>query len=277
MDHRSGESQPAGTAKAIDSTTLTHTVDERNIVFFDGPSLQFVNPSTQRGRGIYEIPSDWERSGGFALPETGMHAAFVEKKGGASRLRMVPFFKGSTDTVYEAEGAIEHLAARPKRSALACIDREGAVLIDLTTRKPQRLKVGSGKITAAQWSADGKTLLYILIPAESGRLNQLREYDPDANTDKLIASTSQFVNFARNSDTTVFAGVSSSKPSPHILLLLRASRREMTICEHRASDPNRVVVLFAPNSQRVLFHTDRQGKSAIYSVPLERFVEKTEI
>jgi hypothetical protein len=36
------------------------------------------------------------------------------------------------------------------------------------------------------------------------------------------------------------------------------------------------VVLFAPNSQHIYYHTDREGQSAIYSVALERFIEKTE-
>jgi oligogalacturonide lyase len=123
---------------------------------------------------------------------------------------------------------------------------------------------------------DGKSILYLSYPEAKNKLNELREHTPDTNEDKLIARTSQFVNFTRNSDASVFAGVSNSKASPHILLLLRVTRRELTICEHKASDPANVMVLFSPNSQRLFYQTDRQGKPAIYSVAVDRFVEKTE-
>jgi oligogalacturonide lyase len=75
----------------------------------------------------------------------------------------------------------------------------------------------------------------------------------------------------------VFAGVSGSKASPYLLLLIRSAGRELTVAEHRASDASRANVVFSPNSQRLFYHTDREGKSAIYSVALDRFVERTEV
>ena len=60
------------------------------------------------------------------------------------------------------------------------------------------------------------------------------------------------------------------------MILLRATRRELTLCEHKARDTRTLAVVFAPNSQRILFQSDQQGKSAIYSMMVERFVEETE-
>jgi oligogalacturonide lyase len=84
------------------------------------------------------------------------------------------------------------------------------------------------------------------------------------------------VTFARNGDASVFAGVSGSKASPYVLLLLRTTRREMTLSEHKTSAPAEVSIFFTPDSQRVFYHSDRQGKPAIYAVPAERLVERIE-
>ncbi len=108
------------------------------------------------------------------------------------------------------------------------------------------------------------------------KLNSLRENTPDTGADALIAPTSQFVHFGRNGDASVFVGASGSKASPHVLLLLRMTRREFTLAEHRASDPAMVAPIFSPMSQRVFFASDRHGKPAIYSMSVEKLVEETE-
>jgi oligogalacturonide lyase len=84
------------------------------------------------------------------------------------------------------------------------------------------------------------------------------------------------VSFGANADSSVFVGASGSKASPYLLLLVRSVRRELTLCEHRASDPRLVSPQFSPNSQRVFFQSDRHGKMAIYSMRVEKLVEETE-
>jgi oligogalacturonide lyase len=37
-----------------------------------------------------------------------------------------------------------------------------------------------------------------------------------------------------------------------------------------------VTSFFSPNSQRVIFQSDRDGKMAIYSIAVDRLVEETE-
>jgi len=71
-------------------------------------------------------------------------------------------------------------------------------------------------------------------------------------------------------------GASRNAASPTVLLLLRLTRRELTVCEHKASRPEMVAPRFAPDSQRLYFESDRDGKPAIYCVHVERFVEKTD-
>ena len=71
-------------------------------------------------------------------------------------------------------------------------------------------------------------------------------------------------------------GASASKASPHVLLLVRAVGRELTLCEHRASNPAMVSPIFSPNSRNVFFTSDQHGKPAIYRIAVDKLVEATE-
>jgi oligogalacturonide lyase len=91
----------------------------------------------------------------------------------------------------------------------------------------------------------------------------------------MIARTSQFASVSANGDASVFVGASRSRATAYVLLLLRVARRELTLCEHRSSEPSKVSPIFSPDSQSVFFVSDRHGKSALYRVHVERFVEET--
>jgi len=143
-------------------------------------------------------------------------------------------------------------------------------------QQSRRLPLAEGETRQVQWSADGHTLLYLNQPPDAHKLTTLREFTPGANTDTLIANTTQFVHFHSNANSSVFIGASGSKASPYVLLLVRAVKRELTLAEHRARDAALVTPLFAPNSQSVFFASDRHGKPAIYWINVERFVSETE-
>jgi len=133
-----------------------------------------------------------------------------------------------------------------------------------------------GGTGTAHWSGDGKTLLYLNFPEDPTQLNTIREYAPDTQTDKLVAKTSQYVDFGCNRDTSVFVGASRNAASPVVLIMLRLTRRELTLCEHRSSHPDMVAPQFAPDAQRIYFQSDRHGKPALYCLHVERLVEKIE-
>jgi oligogalacturonide lyase len=153
----------------------------------------------------------------------------------------------------------------------------GLWLANYDAKQNYRLRVAEGAIGPALWSPDGRSVYYLSYPPDgTHKLHSLREFVPDSNEDTAIADTSQFVGIGRNADASVFAGASGSKASPYVLLLVRTVRRELTICEHRASDARMVSPVFSPNSQRVFFGSDRHGKPAIYSLAVEKLVEETE-
>src|SRR5712692_81067 len=182
---------------------------------------------------------------------------------------------GAATTLAEADEEMRDPVPRPKRASLLYRRAGGAWLANFDGQQNYRLRVAEGETASAIWSPDGRAVLYLNIPADKHRLNNIREFTPDTNEDKSVADTSQFAAFERNSDASMFVGASGSKASPYVLLLARAVKREFTLCEHRASDPRMVAPVFSPNSQRVFFTSDQDGKPAIYSMVVDKLVENT--
>jgi oligogalacturonide lyase len=165
---------------------------------------------------------------------------------------------------------------RPKRASVLYRRGAGYWLANYDGKQNYRLRVAEGGVGPALWSPEGRSVYYLSYPEDAHKLHALREFVPDSNEDSQVADTSQFVGIGRNADGSVFVGASGSKASPYVLLLVRAVKRELTLCEHRASDPAMVAPVFAPNSQHVYFGSDRHGKPAIYAIAVEKLVEETE-
>ncbi len=200
----------------------------------------------------------------------------MEKKGSQHRLQLVQMANGTASRLAENDEEIRDPITRPRRASVL-YRRGGAVwLANYDAQQNYRLRLAEGETGPAIWSPDGRSVLYLNYPTDQHKLHNLREFTPDTNEDKMLANTSQFVNFGCNSDASVFVGASGSKASPHVLLLVRTVKRELTLAEHRASDPRMVAPIFAPNSQRVFYSSDQHGKTAIYSMAVEKLVEETE-
>ena len=274
LDLKTGETRQLTNATNLDRKSVSYLPDERTVCYFDGNALMTDNGG--RSKRVYEVESGWDRLPAVSLTDDGHYALLAERRDSKTRLRMIPVLRGSVSTVLEIDGPITFIRPRPRRASILYGRPDSLWLVDYTGENHRKLRTSAGGPSQALWSADGKSFSYLRIPERDTELNEIREHTPDTNEDKKIAPTSQFVTFARNSDASVFAGVSRNKPSPFILLLVRVGRRELTVAEHKARDPRDVTVLFSPNSQRLLWHTDREGKAAIYSLAVEKFVEKTE-
>jgi oligogalacturonide lyase len=276
MDLKSGQSRSLTEATGLIADSLT-LADERNLCYLDGRSLFLTNLGTLRGREVYRIEEGFELGHGFSLSEDGLYAALIEQKPGSSRLRLIAMRTGTATTLAEASDPISDPMPRPKRAGMLYRRASNELwLVNFDGAQNRKLRLAEGGLGPAMWSADGRTVLYLNIPASAKQLNNIRECTPDANEDKFISSTSQFAAFNRNGDSSVFIGASRSKASPYVLLLVRSVKRELTLCEHRASDPEMAAPMFSPNSQRVFFQSDRDGKMAIYTMAVDRLVEATE-
>ena len=136
--------------------------------------------------------------------------------------------------------------------------------------------LAKGQVSFPFWSPGGKSLLFLRdVPGPHGIFSEIHEVAVDTDVERCVAPTSQFAAFAPNGDASVFVGASRSKAQPTVILLLRSVKRELTLCEHRATHPAAVSPVFAPDSRRVYFESDHQGKPALYSVNVELLVEPT--
>ena len=277
LDLKSGQSQQLAEAKDLAPDSLALTPDERGYCYLDGSFFMLANFANLRGREVYRLESGYEAARGLHLSDDGLYAALVEQKQGTSRVRLITLRTASASTVTDSSSVLSDPMPRPRRAGL--LYRRGndeLWVVNFDGAQNRKLRLAPGGIGPAFWSADGRSVLYLNIPADKTQLHNIREHVPDTNEDRLVANTTQFVAFGGNGDSSVFVGASGSKASPYILLLVRSVKRELTLCEHRASDPAQTNPVFSPNSQRVFFQSDRDGKMAIYAMAVDRLVAETE-
>jgi oligogalacturonide lyase len=277
LDLKSGEMKQMTEREGLDPSTLTLTPDNRSFCYLAGRSVYLSMVANLKERELYEAPEGWEAAGGLSVGPDGTHVTLVERRGETSRLRMVSLGQGAARTVMEAGFAMSAPMARPMRAQILYRQGgEGLWMANADGTQNRRLKLAAGGIGTPNWSSDGKTILYLNFPEDRTQLNNLREFTPDTGVDKMIGKTSQFAAFGANRDATVFVGASRNT-SLAVLLLLRTGHSERTMCEHKASNAEAVAPLFSPDSQRIYFQSDRHGKAAIYSMHVEKLVEKTEV
>jgi len=275
LDLKNAEMRQLTETEDLDASTVTLLPDNRAFCYAAGASI-WMTTFGLKERELYRMPEGWQRAHGMTVGPDGTHVTLIETRAGTSRMRMISLVTGVARTVLESQTAMTDPQPRPYRAQVMYRDADHAVwLVNQDGQQNRVLKLAAGTVGPAIWSPDGRTILYLLAPEDRRQLHMIREFTPDGNTDKLIAKTSQFASFAANKDTSVFAGASENKGSPLVLLLLRATGDERTLCEHRAGDPSAVTPRFSPDSQRLYFQSDREGKSAIYSMHIEKLVEKT--
>jgi oligogalacturonide lyase len=277
MDLKSGESRLLTEADGLVADSLTLTPDERNFCYVAGRSLFLASLAGVRAREVYRAAAGFDLGRGLGLSDDGLYAALVERKPGTDRLRLIAMRAGTATTLAESNEPLADPMPRPRRTSVSYRrGKNDLALVNFTGAQNRTLRVAPGTLGSALWSTDGRTILYLNFPLDPKQLHALREFTPDSNEDRFVSATSQFVTFNHNGDSSVLVGASGSKASPYVLLLVRSVKRELTLCEHRASDPQQVTTLFSPNSQRIFFQSDRDGKMAIYSMAVDRLVEETD-
>ncbi len=278
MDLADGQNRSLGAFQEFQPSSLALSGDDKDAWLLEGRSIVAVPLSSPtRRRELARLRDGWTLSGTWAGSEDSTHLFYAEQRGESVEMRRLRLPKGVPDTILEQPGSIGEIQPNPRRATLAWLAGDGslwAAAYDGTGKR--RLDTPPGRVLETEWAPDGQSLFYLLEPADPSKLNEIREQQLDTRADALVARTSQFVSFGRNANASVFVGASRSKASPTVLVLLRATRREFTLCEHRASDPARVAPRFSPNSQRVIFESDRHGKPALYMLNVERLIEKTD-
>ena len=267
LDLKDGNSRQLTDASGLDPYSISLAPDERTFRFFDDNGLNEASLRDPKPKPIYRLAAGSARFG-MTLALDGSVLFAVDQ----SILRAGP---RGVNPVLAAEGPVDLLLARPRHPQFLYRSQGSLWLVNIDGSGKRQIRLEPGQTGEILWTPSGRTLIYLHLPDDPTQLIALRENAPDENSDREVARTSQFATVSPNGDASVFAGASRSRASAYVLILLRVTKRELTLCEHHASDPAMVSPVFSPDSQSVFFVSDRHGKPAIYKVRVEKFVEQT--
>ena len=277
VDLKSGQSRILTSAPHLHPTAFALSYDDRSVYYLDGAGLFSVSPVHQRVLQLWEAAFSLDGVLSLAPAEDGTSLWFAVNSRDGALMKLRLGSKPAAMEVVRHGAPILEPAPNPRRALVAWRCGDGSAwLCEQDGDNKRRLDTPAGQVLQVLWSADGQSVLYLHDPGTQGESVSIREQEVDTRADRLVAKTSQFACFARNANASVFAGVSRSKAAPYVLLMLRITRRELTLCEHRSRDAAASAVEFSPDSQRLFFQGDREGQMAVYSMRLERLVEKTE-
>src|SRR5581483_9252107 len=187
MDLKSGQTRQLTSANELDGESVALLPDDRSFCYFDGPSLRHLTISSLHDREVYRVPDGWKRTAGASVSSDGLRATFAETNGAKTRLRLITLARGTPATVVEADWAITHPVHHPRRAQILYRQEDDALwLVNTDGKQNRKLKLPEGHIGPARWSPDGKTVLYLHLPADTRQLHAIREHTPDQNSDKLI-------------------------------------------------------------------------------------------
>jgi len=273
LDLKTGGSRQLTDAAALDVDSLSLSTDEKSAYYFDGAALNETSLSGSHTHSLYRVPEGADHKGMTVAGDGSIF--FAESVAGAKdRSRLMRIGKQHAAPILE-DNDIDLVMVRPKQAQLAYRSAGGMSLVNLDGSGKRQLRLEPGQTGEVVWTPSGRSLIYLHVPDDPKQLITLREHLADEESDSEIAKTSQFATVSANGDSSVFTGASRGKASAYVLILLRVTRRELTLCEHRASDARMVSPIFPPDSQSVFFVSDRHGKSAVYRVQVEKFVEAT--
>ena len=270
VDQKKWDSRQVTEASALDPASLTLTPDDHSVVYADGADIRIVPVGGGSSRVVYTY-KERPAKARISVTADGPSVLVADR----NALYMAPLdSRGAARKIADNTDGVDVPLARPARASALYRSGDALWLANFDGSRQTRLKTLAGGLGQAGWSPDGRLVFYLHF--EPGRAHALRQHDPDTGEDKLLAATSQYGAFAANRDASVLVGASESKAGPYVLLLIRSVRREFALCEHKATDVTQVSPVFTPNSQKVYFQSDRHGKPAIYSIVVDRLVEKTE-
>jgi oligogalacturonide lyase len=266
IDLRTGRARVLGEAKDLVASSLCLDTHERTFYLLDGTTVKEVALPNLRVRTLAEGIED------FTVDLTGAQLLAV-KNGQLTRV-------GDGAVISKELGGATDLSVRP--SGEGCFFQRGESadyreLWYISLKNPEKPKLlAKGKIWNFVWNPNGASVLFLREAEVNGVfIPEIHEILPDAGAERTVERTNQFAAFAPNGNGSVFVGASRSKAQPAIDLMLRSPQRELTLCEHRSKEPASVAPVFSPDSRRVYFQSDREGRWALYAVNVERLVEPT--
>ena len=273
MDLRTGVPRQLASTANLVSQTLTLDPKERLLYFLDGKALKEVTLSNLKLKTIAEGIDE------FSLAPS-ISGLVVRKQ---DRLELISG-SGSVTLAENISDSTTGPCSLVRPNGAGCtfcrgdIKRDGELWFTPFDARAAKAKLlARGPISDPFWSPEGGTIVFLRDVQAKVLLSELHEVVVESGIERRIAPTSQFAAFAPNADGSVFVGASRSKAQPNVILLLRDVGREFTLCEHHSSNAASVAPAFSPNSQRVYFQSDHDGKPALYAVNVELLIEPTNL
>jgi len=268
VDLRSGAVRALATATHLLPESLCLDPKERWLYFLDGDQLLRAEVGKKESKRAETLA---EGVTAFNIAPSG--AVYIIRAGNLERLET-----GKDEATTLANGVGKACLAQTGAGQGCLFTRETHAnerefwYAPGSTAKPVLLAKGS--VSDPFWSPGGQSVLFLRdVRPKDVTLSEIHEVGIAGMDEQSVVSTSQFASFAPNFDASVFVGASRSKAQPNVVLLLRTAKREMTLCQHRASIPAAVSPAFSPDARRVYFQSDNEGKPALYSVNVELLVE----
>jgi oligogalacturonide lyase len=260
LDLRTGLLQELAEGSRVDPKSLSMEATEKSVFLLDGGQLREIGLANKQERTLAD--------------------GIVEFAVGATRNDLL-VRRG--DAIERLEGG--RIADKVEQLQLVHPNGVGCVFSRRSDDLSRELWFASGgahkllargEVSFPYWSANGNSVAFLRRSITRGvKTSQISEVDLQTGLEAPVSVRSQLACFAPNRSGAVFTGALDSKAQPNITVLLRSPAREMTICEHHAVRAADVTPVFAPDSRRIYFESDREGKSALYSVNVESLVDST--
>jgi oligogalacturonide lyase len=263
LDLRTGVLQQLSETKRLDTQSLSLNESEQSVLLIDGGELKEIAIGNRRTHTLADGVSAFAVGRNSSELITVREGKLIGSSGQVLAVdvsRLGEMRPGSTGCLFErpsSDGQTELWYSGLAGTGKSCL-------------------LAQGRISSPFWSPDGQSVLFLReIQRDKLSVAEIHQVGIDDCREELVTPTSQFAVFAPNRNATVFVGASRSKAQPNVVLLLRSVKRELTLCEHHASDASAVTPVFSPDSRHVYFESDREGKPGLYSVNVELIVEPT--
>lgn len=166
MDWKTGLNHQLTEQEGLDHVSLTLSMDERTFCCIAAGRLLSVNLGNGKVREVYRIPDGFEAGSGMSLAEDGLYTALVERETSAYRLRLIRMADGLATTLAESASEMRDPIVRPRRASVLYSREGGLWLANYDAQQNYRLRLAQGETGPANWSPDGRTVLYLNYPAD---------------------------------------------------------------------------------------------------------------